>query len=169
MENLDLLAQQTPLLVILLTCLGLVIGSFLNVVIARVPAGESIVHPPSRCPKCGHAISWYENIPVVSWLLLRGRCSGCKAPISARYPLIELLTGLLFLGCWHRFGWTYELAPEGSGTRLTITENGEIYNPIFRFVARFVLGYTSTMGSVLRALGTKHGETVAPEPAGTAS
>jgi hypothetical protein len=59
--------------------------------------------------------------------------------------------------------WTYELTPDGSGTRLTITERGEIYNPIFRFVARFVLGYTSTMEDVLRTLGTKHGETVAPE------
>jgi uncharacterized protein YndB with AHSA1/START domain len=65
--------------------------------------------------------------------------------------------------------WTYELAPDGAGTRLTITENGEVYNPVFRFVSRFVLGYTSTMESVLRALGTKLGETVSPEPAGTAS
>jgi len=61
--------------------------------------------------------------------------------------------------------WTYELTPAGSGTRLTITERGEIYNPVFRFVARFMLGYTATMDGVLRALGTKHGETVAPEPA----
>jgi len=65
--------------------------------------------------------------------------------------------------------WTYELTPDGPGTRLTITENGEVYNPIFRFVSRFVLGYTSTMEGVLRALGTKHGETVAPEPAGAVS
>ena len=62
--------------------------------------------------------------------------------------------------------WTYELTPDGSGTRLTITENGEVYNPIFRFVSRFIMGYTSTMEGVLRALGTKHGEAVAPEPAG---
>ena len=62
--------------------------------------------------------------------------------------------------------WTYDLTPDGSGTRLTITENGEVYNPIFRFVSRFVMGYTSTMEGVLRALGTRHGETVAPEPAG---
>lgn len=60
--------------------------------------------------------------------------------------------------------WTYDLTPEGSGTRLTITENGEIYNPVFRFVARFVLGYTATMEGVLRALATKHGETTAPQP-----
>jgi len=65
--------------------------------------------------------------------------------------------------------WTYELVPDGSGTRLTITENGEVYNPIFRFASRFVLGYTSTMEAVLRALGARHGETVAPEPAGNPS
>jgi hypothetical protein len=65
--------------------------------------------------------------------------------------------------------WTYELTPDGSGTRLTITENGEVYNPIFRFVSRFIMGHTASMESVLRALGTKHGETIAPEPAGTAT
>ena len=89
--------------------MGLVFGSFLNVVIARVPAGESIVKPRSRCPRCGHQLAWYENIPVVSWLALRARCSSCGLPISWRYPLIELLTGLLFLACQRRFGWSPEL------------------------------------------------------------
>jgi len=65
--------------------------------------------------------------------------------------------------------WTYDLTPDGSGTRLTVTENGEVYNPIFRFVSRFIMGHTSMMESVLRALGTKHGETVAPQPASAAS
>jgi len=65
--------------------------------------------------------------------------------------------------------WTYDLTPDGSGTRLTITERGEVYNPIFRFVSRFIIGHTSMMESVLRALGTKHGETVAPQPASAAS
>lgn len=91
--------------------LGLVIGSFLNVVIARVPHGQSIVHPRSRCPKCGHALAWYDNVPVISWLLLRGRCRACKTPISVRYILVELLTGLLYVGCLQRFGWSYELVP----------------------------------------------------------
>src|SRR5437762_1848862 len=72
---------------------GLTIGSFLNVVIARVPKEESIVRPRSRCPRCGHQLPWYENIPVFSYLALRGKCSSCKAPISPRYPLVELLTG----------------------------------------------------------------------------
>lgn len=90
---------------------GLVVGSFLNVVIARVPLEQSIVHPRSRCPKCGHVLSWYENIPLLSWMALRARCRGCAAPISVRYPLVELLTGLLWFACLRRFGWNYELVP----------------------------------------------------------
>ncbi|WP_095982633.1 prepilin peptidase [Melittangium boletus] len=89
--------------------MGLLFGSFLNVVIARVPAGESIVRPRSRCPHCGRQLTWFENIPVLSWLALRGRCRGCHAPISWRYPLIELLTAALFFACQRRFGWTPEL------------------------------------------------------------
>ena len=76
--------------------LGLLVGSFLNVVIYRVPAGLSIVAPPSACPHCGARIRPYDNIPVVSWLLLRGRCRDCGEPISPRYPLVELGTGGLF-------------------------------------------------------------------------
>ncbi|MCK8497081.1 prepilin peptidase [Myxococcus fulvus] len=100
-----------PLFTAFLLVLGLCIGSFLNVVIARVPEGLSIVRPGSRCPRCGHVLSWYENIPVLSWLALKGRCRSCHAPISPRYVLVELLTGLLFLACLRRFGWTYELFP----------------------------------------------------------
>jgi leader peptidase (prepilin peptidase) / N-methyltransferase len=86
---------------------GLLVGSFLNVVIARVPAGLSIVRPGSRCPRCGHALAWYENVPLVSWLVLGGRCRSCRSPISARYPLVELVTGVLFAACAVRFhpGW----------------------------------------------------------------
>jgi len=76
--------------------LGLLFGSFLNVCIARLPQGESIVKPRSRCPHCGKAIRWFDNIPVLSWLLLRGRCRDCKQPISIQYPLVELATGLWF-------------------------------------------------------------------------
>lgn len=75
---------------------GLLIGSFLNVVIYRVPRKESLVTPPSRCPRCERPIAPYDNIPVVSWLLLRGRCRHCGEPISARYPLVEAFTGLVF-------------------------------------------------------------------------
>lgn len=77
---------------------GLLIGSFLNVVVYRVPNGLSIVSPPSACPGCGHVIKAYDNIPVLSWLILRGRCRGCAKPISKRYPLVEAGTGVVFAG-----------------------------------------------------------------------
>jgi leader peptidase (prepilin peptidase)/N-methyltransferase len=98
-----------PVALVGLVVLGLLLGSFLNVVIARLPADESLVWPGSRCPKCGHAIRWWENIPLLSWLVLRGRCSGCKQPISWRYPLVEALTGALFWAVHARFGWSREL------------------------------------------------------------
>ena len=83
---------------------GLLLGSFANVLIARLPKGESIVWPGSKCPHCQSPIAGYDNIPVVSWLVLLGKCRHCKAPISPRYPLVELLTGLLFLAAFRRFG-----------------------------------------------------------------
>ncbi len=76
--------------------LGLLIGSFLNVVIYRVPIGMSVVRPASACPNCGSSIHAYDNVPVVAWLALRGKCRNCSAPISARYPLVELGTGVFF-------------------------------------------------------------------------
>lgn len=88
--------------------LGGIIGSFLNVVIYRLPNDESVVRPPSHCPACGHAIRPWHNIPVVGWLLLRGRCADCGIRISPRYPAIEALTALLFgLALW-RFGLSAE-------------------------------------------------------------
>ncbi len=75
---------------------GLMIGSFLNVCIYRIPAGQSIVTPPSRCQACGNRLRWYHNVPVVSWLALGGRCGFCRAPVSIRYPAIELLTAVVF-------------------------------------------------------------------------
>ena len=75
---------------------GLIIGSFLNVVAYRLPRGESLVSPGSRCPGCGAPVKPYDNVPVLSWLVLRGRCRACGEPISARYPLVELTTGILF-------------------------------------------------------------------------
>ena len=111
--------------------LGLLVGSFLNVVILRLPprmewqwrrdAREILEEPElydppppgivvegSHCPKCKKPLSWYENIPVLSWVLQGGKCRGCKAPISAQYPLVELLTGLLFLACALRFGFGWQ-------------------------------------------------------------
>jgi leader peptidase (prepilin peptidase)/N-methyltransferase len=81
-------------------CFGCIVGSFLNVVVWRVPRGESLLQPPSHCPLCGHNIRPWENIPVLSWLFLGGRCSACKARISVRYPLGEAATGLLFWLIW---------------------------------------------------------------------
>ena len=83
---------------------GLALGSFLNVVAARVPLKRSIVRPPSACMACGHEIAWYDNIPVVSWVVLRGRCRSCGTGISVRYPAVELATALLVAGCFWRFG-----------------------------------------------------------------
>lgn len=80
------------------------VGSFLNVVIHRVPLGESVVKPRSRCPSCRATIAWYDNIPVLSWVLLRGRCRGCGAGISARYPFIELVTVLIAVVLFERLG-----------------------------------------------------------------
>jgi leader peptidase (prepilin peptidase)/N-methyltransferase len=84
------------------------VGSFLNVVIARLPHGRSLVRPPSACPRCGVRIRWYDNIPIVSWIVLRARCRNCGLPISPRYPVVELLTAVLVLAIFHRFGpqWT---------------------------------------------------------------
>ena len=83
---------------------GIMIGSFLNVCITRIPEEMSIVMPGSRCPRCSTPIKAYDNVPVFAWLWLRGKCRSCGAPISAMYPLVELLTGLLFVACYLEFG-----------------------------------------------------------------
>jgi leader peptidase (prepilin peptidase)/N-methyltransferase len=95
-----------PALALAIFAVGLAFGSFLNVCIYRLPRGLSVIHPRSVCPKCGKAIRFYENIPVLSWLLLRGRCHNCKARISVRYLLVELLTGALFLTCYAQFDFS---------------------------------------------------------------
>jgi len=93
-----------PLLAAAIFALGLAFGSFLNVCIYRLPLGKSVVTPRSACPHCGKGIPLYYNLPVLSWLVLRGKCSECKEPISLRYLVVELLTGMLFLGCYSHFG-----------------------------------------------------------------
>ena len=85
---------------------GLIFGSFLNVCIYRIPRNKSIVWPPSGCPKCDAPIKWYDNIPLISFLVLRGKCRNCKNPISWQYPLVELITGVLTVLCVLRFGFT---------------------------------------------------------------
>jgi leader peptidase (prepilin peptidase) / N-methyltransferase len=98
---------------------GAIWGSFLNVVIYRLPAGLSLVKPPSRCPKCETQLRWYDNIPIFGWLFLRGRCRYCKNPVSARYPGVELLTALLSLWIW------YHVA-HGPLATVTVDEFGDV-------------------------------------------
>jgi leader peptidase (prepilin peptidase) / N-methyltransferase len=90
-----------PLALAAFAALGAVVGSFLNVVVYRLPLGKSVVWPASACPHCARELSWYENVPVLSWLALRGRCRTCGGPISVRYPLVEALAGAVFaLAFW---------------------------------------------------------------------
>jgi leader peptidase (prepilin peptidase)/N-methyltransferase len=98
--------QLIPYIVIVL--FGLVIGSFTNVLIIRLPRGESIVTAPSHCMGCGKKLRWFELIPVFSWLFLRGRCDRCKSPISLQYPLVEAATGVLYASIYYRFGFSIE-------------------------------------------------------------
>lgn len=97
-----------PALVALIAGLfGLLFGSFLNVCSLRWPQDESVISPPSHCPRCGAPVRWHDNVPVVSWLLLRGRCRSCREHISVQYPLVELATGLMWAGVFaaHGAGW----------------------------------------------------------------
>jgi len=89
--------------------LGTMIGSFLNVVIYRIPKGESIIFPSSRCQSCSTPLKWYHNIPLFSWLFLRGRCAFCQEPVSRQYPVVELVTGLLFFALYMKLGLVWYL------------------------------------------------------------
>lgn len=98
-----------PLLLSVVGLLGLAVGSFLNVVIHRVPRGESLIRPGSHCPRCGNEVRNRHNLPVLGWLLLRGRCADCRGPISIRYPLVEAGTAALFVAVAARFGYSWAL------------------------------------------------------------
>jgi leader peptidase (prepilin peptidase)/N-methyltransferase len=100
------MATSTWFLLAVTAAYGLVIGSFLNVVIHRLPRGQSLLRPRSNCPACGAAIAWFDNVPALSYLLLGGRCRRCRAPISARYPLVELAAAGLLVAVTARFGLT---------------------------------------------------------------
>ena len=102
----DLLRE---LLLIYVIAMGACIGSFINVVIVRLPEGKSVVRPGSKCPKCDTSIPWHDNIPILSFLLLLGKCRVCKVPISPRYPLIEIVMAALMAAFWVRFGLSWEL------------------------------------------------------------
>jgi leader peptidase (prepilin peptidase) / N-methyltransferase len=96
--------------VLVLAALGLAVGSFLNVCIHRIPRRQSLLHPPSRCPTCGHRLRWHDNVPVLGYAWLGGRCRACRAPISIRYPVVELLTLAVFLLHYAVFDWSLLLA-----------------------------------------------------------
>lgn len=107
--DVELVVTSRTSLVVFAGVFGLLIGSFLNVCIARWPAEQSVVKPRSRCPQCGNLIAWYDNVPIVSWLLLRAKCRHCKLPIPVMYPLVELGVGLIWAwAAWH-YGLTVEM------------------------------------------------------------
>jgi leader peptidase (prepilin peptidase) / N-methyltransferase len=97
-----------PMLWLFAAAVGAAIGSFLNVCVYRLPEGMSVVTPGSRCPECGSAIAWHDNIPVVGWILLRGRCRRCSSSISAQYPLIELAVAAIWLAAAARHGFSWQ-------------------------------------------------------------
>jgi leader peptidase (prepilin peptidase)/N-methyltransferase len=163
---------------ILALILGACIGSFLNVVIYRLPAGLSLIHPPSHCPKCKNLLKPWHNVPIVGWLWLGGRCAYCRTPIPWRYPAVELLTGLLFaftvghfphgsIGVWIGYGlflsWLLALALIDLDTMLLpdpLTKSGLVAGVLFHLVIAYtdkwnpVLGQTTTAyGSLLFSIG----------------
>jgi leader peptidase (prepilin peptidase)/N-methyltransferase len=99
----------TILIAIIIFIFGTMIGSFLNVIIYRIPKGESIVFPASKCQSCGTPLKWYHNIPVFSWLFLRGKCAFCGEPIAKQYPVVELTTGLIFFALYMKLGLVWYL------------------------------------------------------------
>lgn len=101
--------------------LGAVVGSFLNVCICRMPSDESVVSPPSHCPKCDYRIRWYDNVPILSYLLLNGKCRSCGAPISIQYPIVELLNGLITLALFFKF-FPQRLLLEGAPPQILLTQ-----------------------------------------------
>ena len=148
---------------------GLCVGSFLNVCIWRIPRDESVAWPGSHCPACNHAIAPWDNIPLLSWLILNGKCRHCKVPISPRYFLVELLTGTLFAGIWLIHGWTF-LTPLYIfftsalilGTFVDfdhlilpdrVTIGGMIAGPVLSFAFPSLHGQTDRLPALLHSLG----------------
>ncbi|HEY9616616.1 MAG TPA: prepilin peptidase [Microcoleaceae cyanobacterium] len=137
--------------------LGAAIGSFLNVVVYRLPAGLSLLYPPSRCPKCLHRLSKHENVPVLGWLWLKGKCAHCHTPISIRYPLVEATTGLGFLlifslfdlswptfGYWALFSWLLALS-------LIDLDTMTLPNPLTQSGLVMGLGFQAILGFLVSA------------------
>lgn len=150
---LDFNLVPLPFVYIFIGVCGAIIGSFLNVVIHRLPREESVVLPSSRCPSCGAGIAFYDNVPVLSYLLIGGRCRSCKAHISARYPAVEALTGLLFVAvAWHdglTLALPFDLIFVAAITALVFIDAEHMILPnaitypgiVFSLVARLVVPY----------------------------
>lgn len=117
-----LMPGDAPFLALMVAVIGACVGSFLNLVAWRLPRDESIVLPPSHCPRCGSRLRWFENLPLISWLLLRGRCGHCSAPIALRYPLMELLTAGLWVAALQaaQVGTPAGLGPQPAGWQLLL-------------------------------------------------
>ena len=137
---------------------GLVIGSFLNVCIVRIPERKSIVMPASACPKCGRAIRPWDNIPVVSWLLLRGKCRACRTRISWMYPVVELLTGALFWGCYDAFGLSTEALKWAIFSALMIVL---VFTDMRERILPDVVNFSGLAAGLLLSLVTKPSDGVA--------
>jgi leader peptidase (prepilin peptidase) / N-methyltransferase len=131
---------------------GLIIGSFLNVCIVRIPGGKSIVMPASACVKCGAAIRPWDNIPVVSWLVLGGKCRNCKTKISWMYPVVELLTGVLFWACYYAFGPTVEAAKWAIFSALMIVL---VFTDLRERILPDVVNYSGFAVGLLLSLATR--------------
>jgi leader peptidase (prepilin peptidase)/N-methyltransferase len=140
------------LVVIFVFLLGLIIGSFLNVCIVRIPERKSIVMPASACPKCGTPIRPYDNIPVLSYVFLGGKCRACKTKISPIYPLVELLTALLFLGCYLAFGLSLEALKWGIFSAVMIVL---VFTDLRERILPDVVNYTGFGLGIVLSLFTK--------------
>lgn len=153
---------MTPLLLVGAALYGLAAGSFLNVVAYRVPAKRSVMSPPSACPGCGTHIAARDNVPVLSWLVLRGHCRSCDMSISARYPIVEALTAALFVLVALRFGWSWTLPAEiilvGGLIALSLTDLDHlllpraIVYPLAALVSAALLAAAAAQGSWHRLL-----------------
>ena len=160
------------LLLLMVFVLGAAIGSFLNVVIYRIPAGVSLLNPPSRCPKCLHRLKVYDNVPVLGWLWLRGKCRYCKTAIAPRYPIVEAVTGLLFVftllqvgnphwftadpiqlvGHWALISWLLALALIDVDTMTLpnpLTQSGLVLGILYQGVLGWSLGGVSSAAAYI--------------------
>jgi len=163
--------NEATLYVLLAGCFGLLIGSFLNVCISRLPYDESVVSPRSHCPHCATMIAWYDNVPVLSYVLLRARCRYCRASISARYPIVESLTGALFAAVVWRMGWGWEsvkwcafaailveLAFSDLETRILpdeFTKGGALFGIVLAAIVPLPMGLFSFVAEILRPNSTE--------------